>query len=153
MIKLDLDNISFSKMENTVEQIKHYGIFRTIKVYSSPSLDGYHIEIKQFYMIPKKVECKYRFEFGDDLRRLCLDMLSDDISVREVLFDYKVKHKCGVTMKFERKLMFKWIRDSPNDEWHKNPITKNSLTFTQKLSEESLPLSLSSPSSYVSLEQ
>ena len=124
-----MDNISFSEMEKRVELIKHYGVFKTVRVFSSPSLDGFHIEITMFWKLSKRVQYQYRFDFGDDLRRLCLDMISEDFGVREVLFDYKIKHKLGVTMKFERKLMFIWNRASPYDEWQKNPKQKNILTF------------------------
>mgnify|MGYP003643408436 CR=1 FL=1 len=139
MIKLDWDNFSNKKMLDKVEEIKKFGFPRKITVYSSPSLDGYHVEIIPFFKLKPKAVFQYRYNFGDDLNRLCLDMLSDDNSVRNVLFNYKIKTKGGKSMKFERKELFKYTRETTNSEWQKIQNPKSIKSF--KL--ESLQLQLS----------
>ena len=139
MIKLDWDNFSNKKMLDKVEEIKKFGFPRKITVYSSPSLDGYHVEIIPFFKLKPKAVFQYRYNFGDDLNRLCLDMLSDDESVRNVLFNYKIKTKGGKSMKFERKELFKYTRETTNSEWQKIQNPKSIKSF--KL--ESLQLQLS----------
>ena len=129
MIKLDWDNFSNKKMLDKIDEIKKFGFPREITVYSSPSLDGFHVEIIPFFKLKPKAIFQYRYNFGDDLNRLCLDMLSDDESVRNVLFNYKIKTKCGKTMKFERKELFKYTRESTNSEWQKTQSPKLTKSF------------------------
>ena len=54
-------------------------------------------------------------------------MLSDDDSVRNVLFNYKIKTKGGKSMKFERKELFKYTRETTNSEWQKTQNQKESI--------------------------
>ena len=139
MIKLDWDNFSNKKMLDKIDEIKKFGFPREITVYSSPSLDGFHVEIIPFFKLKPKAIFQHRYNFGDDLNRLCLDMLSDDNSVRNVLFNYKIKTKGGKSMKFERKELFKYTRETTNSEWQKIQNPKSIKSF--KL--ESLQLQLS----------
>ena len=127
MIKLDWDNFSNKKMLDKVEEIKKYGFAKEITVYASPSLDGYHCEIIPFFKLKDKVIFQYRYDFDDDLNRLCLDMLSNDKKVRNVLFNYKIKSKCGKSMKFERKKLFTLERLDSHSEWKKK--TKQTFIF------------------------
>lgn len=119
-------------MLDKVEEIKLYGFVKQITVYSSPSLNGYHCVIIPFFKLKPNVIFQYRYDFDDDLNRLCLDMLSNDSAVRNVLFDYKIKTKFGKSMKFERKELFKYKRTTNLSEWQKIPkeSTKN---FKQEL--------------------
>tara|TARA_R110002110_G_scaffold368282_1_gene578079 strand:- start:181 stop:564 length:384 start_codon:yes stop_codon:yes gene_type:complete len=119
LIKLDWDNFSNKKMLDKVEEIKKYNFAKEITVYSSPSLNGYHCEIIPFFKLKPKVIFQYRYDFDDDLNRLCLDMLSDDSTVRNVLFNYKIKTKCGKSMKFERKKLFTLVRMDNHSKWQK----------------------------------
>ena len=135
MIKLDWDNFSNKKMLDKIEEIKKFGFPREITVYSSPSLDGFHVEIIPFFKLKPKAIFQHRYNFGDDLNRLCLDMLSDDNSVRNVLFNYKIKTKAGKSMKFERKELFKYKRTTNLSEWQKIPKE-----LTKSFKQELLPL-------------
>ena len=139
MIKLDWDNFSNKKMLDKIDEIKKFGFPKQITVYSSPSLDGFHVEILAFFKLKPKAIFQYRYDFEDDLNRLCLDMLSDNSAVRNVLFNYKIKTKGGKSMKFERKELFKYTRETTNSEWQKIQSPKSIKGF--KL--ESLQLRLS----------
>ena len=119
MIKLDWDNFSNKKMLDKVEEIKKYNFAKEITVYSSPSLDGFHCEILSFWKLEPKIIFQYRYDFDDDLNRLCLDMLSNDSAVRNVLFNYKIKTKCGKSMKFERVKLFTLVRMDNYSKWEK----------------------------------
>ncbi len=147
MIKLDWDNISFSPMYERLEEIKKYQAFEEIRVFSSPSLDGFHIEIDSFYRVPQEVNFNYRYVLKDDLNRLVKDMLffknSGNLETRDILHDFKEKTKNGTTKRFHRKLLFIYHRSDNNDEWQLMKTEKNSPTYTQKVSQRSAQLSLS----------
>ena len=119
MIKLDWDNFSNKKMLDKVEEIKRYNFAKEITIYSSPSLNGYHCEIIPFWKLKDKTIFQYRYDLEDDKNRLLLDMLSDDSAVRNVLFNYKIKTKCGKSMKFERKKLFTLVRIDNYSAWQK----------------------------------
>ena len=119
MIKLDWDNFSDKKMLDKVEEIKKYNFAKEITVYASPSLDGYHCEIIPFWKLLDRTIFQYRYDLEDDKNRLLLDMLSDDSAVRNVLFNYKIKTKCGKSMKFERVKLFTLVRMDNYSTWQK----------------------------------
>ena len=119
MIKLDWDNFSNKKMLDKVEEIKRYNFAKEIIVYSSPSLNGFHCEIIPFWKLKDKTIFQYRYDLEDDKNRLLLDMLSDDSAVRNVLFNYKIKTKCGKSMKFERVKLFTLVRMDNYSTWQK----------------------------------
>jgi hypothetical protein len=128
MIKLDWDSISYKKMLERIEHIKKFGFPKEITVFASPSLDGYHCEIIPFFKLKQQATFQYRYDFEDDLNRLCLDMLNKDSETRNVLFNFKEKTKMGISMIFERKELFKYTRESTNSEWQKtqNPESTKS---------------------------
>jgi hypothetical protein len=133
MIKLDWDSISYKKMLERIEHIKKYGFPRQITVYASPSLDGYHCEIVPFFKLKQQATFQYRYDFEDDLNRLCLDMLNKDSETRNVLFNFKEKTKMGISMIFERKELFKYTRESTNSEWQKTQSPKSTKSFKLEL--------------------
>ena len=137
MIKLDWDKISFSTMEKRIEGIKSYHGFNEITVFSSPSLDGFHVEIKCRYKTSQPVIFQYRYDFQDDLNRLVKDMLfykkHGHLETRDILHDFKVKSKMGVTMVFEREQLFKYVRIRYDSIWQKIPNQqKNTQTYIVK---------------------
>ena len=127
MIKLDWDSISYKKMLERIEHIKKYGFPKEITVFASPSLDGYHCEIIPFFKLKQQATFQYRYDFEDDLNRLCLDMLNKDSETRNVLFNFKEKTKMGISMIFERKELFKYTRETTNSEWKKTQNQKESI--------------------------
>ena len=122
MIRLDLDSISDKELKDKIDFIMKFSWCKSITVWSSPSLDGYHVEIQTFWKLEKKIIFRYRYDFGDDLNRLVMDMLSDDTETRDVLFDFKEKTKMNCSMIFRRVELFKYTRDTSDSIWHRNPI-------------------------------
>ena len=121
MIKLDLDNISYYKLIKTIDKIKQYTSFKEIDVKSSPRLDGYHVRIKTFWKLKDIVIFKYRLEFGDDPKRLCRDMLTDNPKIRDVLYNKKIKYVNNQKFVFKEVDMFKYVKETPESEWQKIP--------------------------------
>jgi len=119
VIKLDLDDISYSKLLETIDKIKQYAVFKEIDVKSSPRLDGYHVRIKTFWKLKERVIFKYRLEFGDDPKRLCRDMLSDNYKIRDVLYNKKIKYMNNKKYEFNEVHMFTLVRNTPESSWEK----------------------------------
>ena len=119
MIKLDLDNISYYKLMKIIDKIKQYTSFKEIDVCSSPRLDGYHVRIKTFWKLKDIVIFKYRLEFGDDPKRLCKDILTDNPKIRDVLYNKKIKYTKNQIYIFKEIKMFKYIKTTPESKWEK----------------------------------
>ena len=98
---------------------KQYAVFKEIDVKSSPRLDGYHIRIKTFWKLKERVIFKYRLEFGDDPKRLCRDMLSDNPKIRDVLYNKKIKYMNNKKYEFNEVHMFTLVRNTPESSWEK----------------------------------
>ena len=119
MIKLDLDDISYYKLLKIIDKIKQYASFKEIEVKSSPRLDGYHVRIKTFWKLKDIVIFKYRLEFGDDTKRLCKDMLTDNPKIRDVLYNKKIKYSNNQKYEFKEVDMFTLVKDTPESKWKK----------------------------------
>ena len=119
MIKLDLDDISYYKLLKIIDKIKQYAVFREIDVKSSPRLDGYHVRIKTFWKLKERVIFKYRLEFGDDTKRLCKDMLTDNPKIRDILYNKKIKYSNNQKYEFKEVDMFTLVKDTPDSTWQK----------------------------------
>lgn len=90
MIKLDYDNISFSTLNKRIEFIKNNPITKSIKIFQSPSLDGFHIYIKPTKELTWNEKIYYRKLFKDDGQRIVLDLLKYE-QCKDVLFSMRVK--------------------------------------------------------------
>ena len=119
MIKLDLDDISYDKLLKIIDKIKQYTSFKEIEVKSSPRLDGYHVRIKTFWKLKDIVIFKYRLEFGDDTKRLCKDMLTDNPKIRDILYNKKIKYSNNQKYEFKEVDMFTLVKDTPESKWQK----------------------------------
>tara|TARA_R100001086_G_scaffold243497_1_gene172345 strand:+ start:456 stop:881 length:426 start_codon:yes stop_codon:yes gene_type:complete len=119
MIKLDLDDISYYKLLEIIDKIKQYTSFKEINVKSSPRLDGYHVRIKTFWKLKDRVIFKYRLEFGDDPKRLCRDMLNDNKTSRNILYNKKIKYSNNQKYEFNEVHMFTLVRNTPESSWQK----------------------------------
>ena len=90
MIKLDYDSIAFSTLMKRIDFIKKNPITKSIKIFQSPSLDGFHI-----YIIPTKEltwneKIQYRKLFKDDGQRIVFDLLKYE-QCKDVLFQMRMK--------------------------------------------------------------
>ena len=73
-----------------IDFIKKNPITKSIKIFQSPSLDGFHI-----YIIPTKEltwneKIYYRKLFKDDGQRIVLDLLKDE-QLKDVIFQLRIK--------------------------------------------------------------
>ena len=119
MIKLDLDDISYYKLLEIIDKIKQYTSFKEIDIKSSPGLSGYHVRIKTFWKLKDIVIFKYRLEFGDDTKRLCKDMLTDNPKTRDILYNKKIKYSNNQKYEFKEVDMFTLVKDTPESKWQK----------------------------------
>ena len=90
MIKLDYDSIAFDTLMKRIDFIKKNPITKSIKIFQSPSLDGFHL-----YIIPTKEltwneKIYYRKLFKDDGQRIVLDLLKDE-QLKDVIFQLRIK--------------------------------------------------------------
>ena len=71
---------------------------------------------------------QYRFQFGDDTKRLCKDMLTDNPKIRDILYNKKIKYIKDKKYVFEEVQMFKYVKKTPESEWQKiqNPESTKS---------------------------
>lgn len=90
MIKLDYDNISFSTLNKRIEFIKNNPITKSIKIFQSPSCDGFHIYIKPTKELTWNEKIYYRKLFKDDGQRIVFDLLKYE-QCKDVLFSMRVK--------------------------------------------------------------
>lgn len=90
MIKLDYDNISFSILYERLDFIKNNPIVKSIKIYQSPSLDGFHIYITTSKELTWNEKIEYRKLFKDDGQRIVFDILKDE-QCKDVLFQIRMK--------------------------------------------------------------
>ena len=90
MIKLDYDNISFSTLNKRVDFIKNNPITKSIKIFQSPSCDGFHIYIKPTKELTWNEKIYYRKLFKDDGQRIVLDLLKKE-QEKDVLFQMRMR--------------------------------------------------------------
>tara|TARA_R110002051_G_scaffold314562_1_gene391767 strand:- start:224 stop:541 length:318 start_codon:yes stop_codon:yes gene_type:complete len=90
MIKLDYDNISFSTLNKRIEFIKNNPITKSIKIFQSPSCDGFHIYIKPTKELTWNEKIYYRKLFKDDGQRIVLDLLKKE-QEKDVLFQMRMR--------------------------------------------------------------
>ena len=90
MIKLDYDNISFSTLNKRVEFIKNNPITKSIKIFQSPSCDGFHIYVTATKELTWNEKIYYRKLFKDDGQRIVLDLLKKE-QEKDVLFQMRMR--------------------------------------------------------------
>ena len=90
MIKLDYDNISFSILYERLDFIKKNSIVKSIKIYQSPSLDGFHIYITTKEHLNFNETIYYRKIWKDDGQRIIYDLLKYE-QCKDVLFQLRMK--------------------------------------------------------------
>ena len=90
MIKLDYDNISFSILNERLNFIKNNPIVKSIKIFQSPSLDGFHIYITTTKELTWNEKIYYRKLFKDDGQRIVFDLLKFE-QCKDVLFQLRMK--------------------------------------------------------------
>jgi len=88
MITIDYDNIAYTELMSRIEFIKNNLITKSIKIYQSPSCDGYHLYIETTRRLNFSQRVQYRKLFKDDGQRIVFDLLKDE-QCKEVLFSQR----------------------------------------------------------------
>jgi hypothetical protein len=88
MLKLDYDYIAYTELMRRVNFIKKYDIVKSIKIYQSPSCNGYHLYIDTNKELSWNEKISYRKLFKDDGQRIVLDLLKDE-QLKDVLFSLR----------------------------------------------------------------
>ena len=112
LIQLDYDNITFDRLMNRIELLKQEDMIQEIKIMASPSLDGYHIFIQTFHTVNINLVYRLRMNWYDDLKRICIDMINENETTRDILFKYGTKFLYGKYHKFKEVRMFKYFRNT-----------------------------------------
>ena len=88
MITIDYDYIAYFELMRRVEFIRADPICKSIEIYQSPSLDGYHLYIETTRRLNFSQRVQYRKLFKDDGQRIVFDLLKDE-QCKEVLFSQR----------------------------------------------------------------
>ncbi len=88
MLKLDYDYIAYTELKKRVEFIKKHEIVKSIKIYQSPSCNGYHLYIDTTKELNWNEKISYRKLFKDDGQRIVLGLLKDE-QLKDVLFSLR----------------------------------------------------------------
>ena len=90
MIKIDYDYIAYGELMKRVDFIIHHPICSSVKIYQSPSGDGYHLFVKPTKELTWNEKIYYRNLFKDDGQRIVFDLLKYEQS-KDVLFSMRMK--------------------------------------------------------------
>jgi hypothetical protein len=88
MLKLDYDYIAYDELKRRVDFIKKYDVIKSIKIFQSPSCNGYHLYIETNKELNWNEKIKYRKLFKDDGQRIVLDLLKKE-ELKDVLFSLR----------------------------------------------------------------
>ena len=138
-ILLDWDDIGYHDM---IERVRIWLLpdenISSIEIRASPSLDGYHIYIKTFSFINPTLIFRLRFSWHDDPQKLCMDMQNQKARYRGDLFSKKIYIRYGRKTVLEEIKMFKYFRNSINEQWQVMNLQKDSQKKQSHLSAELL---------------
>ena len=88
MLKLDYDFIAYDELKRRVDFIKKYDVIKSIKIFQSPSCNGYHLYIETTKELNWNEKIKYRKLFKDDGQRIVFDLLKKE-ELKDVLFSLR----------------------------------------------------------------
>ena len=89
MLKLDYDFIAYTELMRRVNIIKKYDIVKSIKIYQSPSCNGYHLYIETTKELDWNEKIHYRKLFKDDGQRIVFDLLKDE-QLKDIIFSSRM---------------------------------------------------------------
>ena len=92
IITLDYDNIAWKECKKRIDYILNYEFVESIKVFSSPLLDGYHLYVMLEDYISWKTIIELRQWWKDDGKRIELDLMKDRPEIMMIMFRSKTRH-------------------------------------------------------------
>jgi len=91
IITLDYDNIVWKECKERIDCILTYEAVESIKVFSSPLLDGYHLYVLMEDYLSWKQIIQLRQDWKDDGKRIEIDLLKDRPEIMMIMFRSKTR--------------------------------------------------------------
>ena len=92
IITLDYDNITWKECKKRFDYVLTFDFVKSIKVYNSPLMDGYHLYVMLEDYISWKTIIELRQWWKDDGRRIEIDLLKDRPEIMMIMFRSKTRH-------------------------------------------------------------
>ena len=92
IITLDYDNITWKECKKRFDYVLTFDFVKSIKVYNSPLMDGYHLYVMLEDYISWKSIIELRQWWKDDGRRIEIDLLKDRPEIMMIMFRSKTRH-------------------------------------------------------------
>jgi len=91
IITLDYDNIAWKECKERIDYILNYEFVESIKVFSSPLLDGYHLYVLTDDYLSWKQIIRLRQDWKDDGKRIEIDLMKDRPEIMMIMFRSKTR--------------------------------------------------------------
>ena len=92
IITLDYDNIAWKECKKRIDYILSFNCVKSIKVYNSPLLDGYHLYVLLYDWLKWETIILARQVWKDDGKRIELDLMKDRPEIMMIMFRSKTRH-------------------------------------------------------------
>lgn len=92
IITLDYDNIAWKECKKRIDYILTFECVKSIKVYNSPLLDGYHLYVLLYDWLKWETIILARQVWKDDGKRIEIDLMKDRPEIMMIMFRSKTRH-------------------------------------------------------------
>ena len=92
IITLDYDNITWKECKKRFDYVLTFDFVKSIKVYNSPLMDGYHLYVMLEDYISWKTIIGLRQKWKDDGKRIEIDLMKDRPEIMMIMFRSKTRH-------------------------------------------------------------
>ena len=92
IITLDYDNITWKECKKRFDYVLTFDFVKSIKVYNSPLMDGYHLYVLTDDYLSWKQIIRLRQDWKDDGKRIELDLMKDRPEIMMIMFRSKTRH-------------------------------------------------------------
>ena len=92
IITLDYDNITWKECKKRFDYVLTFDFVKSIKVYNSPLLDGYHLYVLLYDWLKWETIILARQVWKDDGKRIELDLMKDRPEIMMIMFRSKTRH-------------------------------------------------------------
>ena len=92
IITLDYDDIAWKECKKRIDYILSFNCVKSIKVYNSPLLDGYHLYVMLDDYVSWKSIIHLRQIWKDDGQRIEIDLMKDRPEIMMIMFRSKTRH-------------------------------------------------------------
>ena len=92
IITLDYDNITWKECKKRFDYVLTFDCVKSIKVFNSPLMDGYHLYVMLEDYISWKTIIELRQWWKDDGKRIEIDLMKDRPEIMMIMFRSKTRH-------------------------------------------------------------